>query len=73
MHVFKVFSPLIVQQGMNHDRPYFSNISGVNMLILMANYYSFYKQHISGYKPVWYFFESLWFLLVAGVHLIEIH
>ena len=31
----------IVQQGMNHDKPYFSNMSGVNMLIFMANYYSF--------------------------------
>ena len=31
----------IVQQGMNHDKPYFSNKSGVNMLMFMANYYSF--------------------------------
>ena len=31
----------IVQQGMNHDKPYFSNMSDVNMLIFMANYYSF--------------------------------
>ena len=31
----------IVQQGMNHDKPYFSNVSGVNMFMFMANYYSF--------------------------------
>ena len=31
----------VVQQGMNHDKPYFSNMSGVNMLMFMANYYSF--------------------------------
>ena len=31
----------IVQQGMNHDKPYFLNMSGVNMLIFMANYYNF--------------------------------
>ena len=31
----------IVQQGMNHDKPYFSNMSGANMLIFMTNYYTF--------------------------------
>ena len=30
----------IVQQSMSHDKPYFSNISDVYMLILMANYYT---------------------------------
>ena len=37
------FKNYIVQQGMNHDKPYFSNMSGhgINMLIFMANYYSF--------------------------------
>ena len=31
----------IVQQGMNHDKPYFLNMSSVNMLIFMTNYYTF--------------------------------
>ena len=26
-----------VQQGINHDKPYFSNMPGVNMLMFMAN------------------------------------
>ena len=45
----------IVQQGMNHDKPYFSNISGVNVYgQLLA--IPFYKQDINGYKIVWYLF-----------------
>ena len=31
----------IVQQGMNHDKPYYLNMSSVNMLIFMTNYYTF--------------------------------
>ena len=31
----------IVQQSMKHDKLYFSNISGVNMSMFMANYYTF--------------------------------
>ena len=46
----------IMQPGINHDKPYFSNISGVNMLMFMANYYTFCKQDINGYKTVWHLF-----------------
>ena len=31
----------IVQQDMNHDKHYFLNIFGVNMLMFTANYYTF--------------------------------
>ena len=40
-HPLGLFGLAIVQQGMNHDKPYFSNMSGINMLIFMTNYYTF--------------------------------
>ena len=41
MYIQKIPKNGIVQQGINHDKPYVSNISGVNMLIFMAKYYNF--------------------------------
>ena len=31
----------IVHQGINHDKPFFPNISSVNMLMFMTNCYTF--------------------------------
>ena len=69
---------IIVQQGMNHDRLYFPNIFGVNMLIYLwpiIIYIAFYKQDIIGYKSIIMVFvlDFCGFLLVAGGNLIEIH
>ena len=63
-----------MQQGMNHDKPYFSNISGVNMLIFMGNYYSFLYTRCQYVQDCVVFVLNLCgFLLVASVHLIENH
>ena len=63
-----------MQQGMNHDKPYFSSMTGVNMLMFMADYYSFLQTRHQWVQDCVVFVLNLsGFLLVAGVHLIEIH
>ena len=58
---------------MNHNKPYFSNTSGVKMLMFMANIIPFCKKTSMGTRVCGICFKFLWFLMVAGVHLVEIH
>ena len=57
--------PAIAQQGMNHDKPYFSSISDVNVLMFMANYYTFFVNKTSMNTRLYGIcFKFLWFLLL---------
>ena len=60
---------------MNYDEPYFSNISGVNMLILwtIISYTFLWIRQQLVQDCVVFILNFCGFLLVAGVHLIEIH
>ena len=58
---------------MNHDKPYYSNISGVNRVDVYGQLlYLFVNKTSMGTRLYGICFKFLWFLLVAGVHLIEI-
>ena len=47
---------------MNHDKPYFSNMSGVNILTFMTNYYTiFINKTLVGTRLCGICFKSLWF------------
>ena len=53
----------IVQQAMNHDKPYFSNMSGINMLIFMTNniiLYLFINKTLVGTRLCGWFFAGCW-------------
>ena len=56
LDVISIHLIAIVQQGMNRDKPYFSNISGACKCYNLWPIIPFCKQDISGYKTVWYLF-----------------
>ena len=49
----------IVHQGMNHDSPFFSNISSANMLFFMTNH--FINNTSLGTRLCGIYFKFLWF------------
>ena len=67
----------IVQQSINHDhdKPFllFKHLCCKHVNVYGQLFYLFVNKTSMGTRPCGIYFKSLWILLVAGVHLIEIH